>query len=87
MGINIATYRVRIGGFGLRKKMDRGVQMKGQESSLTKNWFLGLLIAVLLVIGGVEVNPGIQVEQGKINQILAYVKNQDKERKIIKQMV
>jgi hypothetical protein len=36
-------------------------------------------VAVLLVIGGVEVNPGPQVEQGKIDQILSYVKNQEKE--------
>jgi hypothetical protein len=35
MGIDIVTYRARIGGFGLRKKMDRGVQVKEQESSLT----------------------------------------------------
>jgi hypothetical protein len=71
----------------LRKKIDRGVQVKGQESSLTKTCFLGLVIAVLLVIGGMEVNSGPQVEQGKINQILAYVKKQEKESKIIKQMV
>jgi hypothetical protein len=45
------------------------------------------VITVLLVIGGVEVNPGPQVEQGKIDQILAYVKNQENESKIIKQMV
>jgi hypothetical protein len=63
MGIDIATYRARIGGFGLRKKMDRGVQVKGQESSLTKTWFFGLVIAVLLVISGVEVNRGPQVER------------------------
>jgi uncharacterized tellurite resistance protein B-like protein len=87
MGIDIVTYRARIGGLGLRKKLDRGVQVKGQESSLIKTWFLGLVIAVLLVIGGVEVNPGPQVEQGKIDQILAYVKNQEKESKVIKQMV
>jgi hypothetical protein len=34
----------------------------------------------------VEVNPGPQVEQAKIDQILAYVKNQKKESKVIKQM-
>jgi hypothetical protein len=87
MGIDIATYRARICGFGLRKKIDRGVQVKGQESSLIKTCFLGFVIAVLLVIAGVEVNPGPQVEQGKIDQMLAYVKNQEKESKIIKQMV
>jgi hypothetical protein len=48
--------------------------VKGQESGLIKVWFLGLVVAVLLVIGGVEANPGPQVEQGKIYQILSYVK-------------
>jgi hypothetical protein len=61
--------------------------VKGQESGLIKIWFLGLVVAVLLVIGGVEANPGSQVEQGKIYQILSYVRNQVKESKVIKQMV
>jgi hypothetical protein len=39
------------------------------------------------VIGGVETNPGPQIEQMKIDQILEYVKNQVKEIKVIKQMV
>jgi uncharacterized coiled-coil DUF342 family protein len=43
--------------------------------------------AVLLVIGGVEVNPGPQAEQTKIDQILTYVKNQEWESKAIKNMV
>jgi hypothetical protein len=76
-----------IGGFGVRMKMDRGMRVKGQESGLLKMWFLGVVVAVLLVMGGVEVNPGPQVEQEKIDQILVYVKNQEKESKIIKQMV
>jgi hypothetical protein len=38
--------------------MDRGIRVKGQESGLIKIWFLGLVVAVLLVIGGVEANPG-----------------------------
>jgi hypothetical protein len=37
------------------------------------------VIAVLLVIGGMEVKSGPQVEQWKIDQILEYVKNQEKE--------
>jgi hypothetical protein len=67
--------------------MDRGIRVKGQESGLIKIWFLGLEVAILLVIGGVEANPGPQVEQGKIDQILSYVKNQEKESKVIKQIV
>jgi hypothetical protein len=41
----------------------------------------GLLVMVLLVIGGVEVDLGQQLEQVKIDQILAHVKNQEKESK------
>jgi hypothetical protein len=37
--------------------------MKGQESGLIEIWFLGLVVAVLLVIGGLEANPGPQVER------------------------
>jgi hypothetical protein len=40
---------------------------------------LGVVVAVLLVIGGVEVNPGPPAEQGKIDQVLTYVRNQEKE--------
>jgi hypothetical protein len=39
------------------------------------------------VIGGVETNPGYEVEQATINQILACVKNHEKEVKVIKQML
>jgi hypothetical protein len=44
-------------------------------------------MVILIVIGGVETNPGPQVEQVKVDQILAYVKNQEKEGKAIKQML
>jgi hypothetical protein len=87
MGIDIATYRARIGGFVFGRKMDSGIRVNGQESGLIKIWFSGLVVAVLLVIGGVEANPGPQVEQGTIDQISSYVKNQEKESKVIKQMV
>lgn len=43
-------------------------------------------MVVLLVIGGVETNPGLQVEQVKTDQILVYTKNQEKEEKALKQM-
>jgi hypothetical protein len=74
IGIDIVTYQARIGGFVLGRKMDSGIRVKGQESDLIEIWFLGLVVAVLLVIGGVEANPGPQVEQGKIDRILSYVK-------------
>jgi hypothetical protein len=87
MGVDIVTYRARIGGFVPGNKGEGGVTKKRQDSGLAKVWFIGLVTAVLLVIGGVEVNPGPQAEQTKIDQILTYVKNQEKEIKAIKNMV
>jgi hypothetical protein len=63
MGIGIVTYRARIGGFAFERKVESGIRVKGQESSLVKIWFLGLVILLLLVIGGVEANPGPQMER------------------------
>jgi hypothetical protein len=87
MGVDIVTYRARIGGFVSGNKGECGVTKKRQDSGQAKDWFIGLVTAVLLVIGGVEVNPGPQAEQTKIDQILTYVKNQERESKAIKNMV
>jgi hypothetical protein len=46
-----------------------------------QTWFWGLVLIVMLVIGGVEVNPGPPVEQEKIDQILIHMQNQEKESK------
>jgi hypothetical protein len=86
MEVDIATYHARIGRFVLGKKVESGMLKKGQESGSAKMWFIGLVTVVLLVIGGMGVNPGPQVEQVKIDQILAYAKNQEEESKMIKQM-
>jgi hypothetical protein len=83
MGIDIATYRARVGGFALGRKAESGIRVKNRRG-LAKILFLGLVIAILLAIGGVEANPGPQVDQGNIDQILSYVKNQEKESKEIK---
>jgi hypothetical protein len=64
-----------------------GVIRKRHDSGFDKVWFSGLVLVIILVIGGVEVNPGPQTDQAKIDQILAYVKNQKKDSKLIKQMV
>jgi hypothetical protein len=49
-----------------------------------QTWFWGLLLIVLLVIGGVEANLGLPVEQEKIDQILIHMRKQEKESKVIK---
>jgi hypothetical protein len=63
MGIDIVTYQARIGGFVVGRKMDSDIRVKGQENGMTKIWFFGLVVAVLLVIRGVEANPVPQVER------------------------
>jgi hypothetical protein len=86
MGVDIETYRARIGGFVLGKKVESGMLKRRQEACSAEVWFIGLVNVTLLVVGGVETNPGPQIEQVKIDQILAYVKNQEKESTVIKQM-
>jgi hypothetical protein len=87
MGVDIVIYCARIGDFVLSNNVESGLSRKRQDSGSAKVWFIGLVTVILLVIGGVEVNPGPQVEQAKIDQILTYVKNQEKESKVIKHMV
>lgn len=61
MGIDLSTYRGRIGRFN-----NRGYRAKtGKVDTINVNsnlWSWGLVIAVLLVIGGVELNPGPDTE-------------------------
>jgi antirestriction protein len=47
---------------------------------------VGLVIVILIVIGGLETIPRSQVEQMNLEKLLAYVKNQEKEGKALKQM-
>jgi hypothetical protein len=56
MGVSVQEYRARIGAFNSAK----GPRRTGGESKEDnlKMWFCGLVIVILLVIGGVEVNPG-----------------------------
>jgi uncharacterized protein YoxC len=45
------------------------------------------MIMALLVIGGVELNPGLPEGQEKTDQISTYVRNQEKECKVIKSLL
>jgi hypothetical protein len=87
MGVDIGTYRARIGGFVLGNKVQSGVLKKRQKGCAAEVWFIGLVIVTFSVIGGAETNPpGPQIEQVKIGQILVYVKILEKQSKVIKQM-
>jgi hypothetical protein len=78
VGVDIGTYRTRIGTFrvsSLKKTAVTHVVMEGNQC-----WFVGLVMMALLVVGGVELNPGPAVKQEKLDQILTHVRNQERER-------
>jgi hypothetical protein len=58
MGVNIEVYRARIGSFSGAKWPKKAKGGEWREECSMKLWFCGLVVAVLLVIGGVEINPG-----------------------------
>jgi hypothetical protein len=58
MGVSIEVYRARIGAFdGTRWKKAKNTEMRISERNI-KVWFLGLVIVTLLIVGGMEQNPG-----------------------------
>jgi hypothetical protein len=57
MGVSVQEYRARIGSFNRSKWLNRS-RGDGEGNENLKLWFSGLILAILLVIGGVEVNPG-----------------------------
>jgi hypothetical protein len=57
-------------------EVENGMLKSREDCFSAKVWFASLVIMIQLVIGGAETNPEPQVEQVKIDHILAYVKNQ-----------
>jgi hypothetical protein len=85
MGVDIGTYHTRNGSFvaNYTRKNTMGgwkVEMDGWQT-----W--GYMLMVMLVIGGVEANLGLPVEQEKIYKILTHMQNQEKEFKVIKHLL
>jgi hypothetical protein len=69
MGVDIVILRARIGLFGRRKN---NVTLNSKcvgKAGITNMWFLRLIIATLLIVGGVELNPGAEMEE-KVLEIL-----------------
>jgi hypothetical protein len=56
--------------------------MKKSGVNLTSVWFFGILVAMMLVIGGSETNPGPQMEE-KMERLLDHMMAQCKEGKRI----
>ena len=88
MGEELASYRARIGIFHLinlkRKTMKKDNKI---SSNFAKWWIVATIIAVLLVMGGIERNPGpvktiedLDVKLNKITEILSNHANETKKR-------
>ena len=74
MGIDLALYRGRIGLFNSRKHITKE---KKDSSSEIRIWFLFLILAGLLIIGGIEANPGPTMTdlEEKMNKIVDMLAN------------
>lgn len=59
MGCSLEAYRARVGMWHARGvQARRTLQCLCVQSGLTNLWFIALVIAMLLIIGGIELNPG-----------------------------
>ena len=72
MGCYLEDYRTRVGTWAARTVWRvQGRNIKGQEKSYLANTFLcAAILAILLVIGGVEQNPGPGVEGESFMQVM-----------------
>jgi hypothetical protein len=61
MGVDISLYCARIGSFAAKYKKKDTTESWKVETDGWQTWFWGLVLIVLLVIGGMEANPGPSV--------------------------
>jgi hypothetical protein len=87
MGVDISIYRARIGSFAAKYKKKDTTEGWKVGTDGWQTWFWGFVLIVSLVIGGVEANPGPSVEQDKFDQIITHMRNQEKESKVIKNLL
>ena len=86
MGDEIASYRARIGNFYLVNLKRKSTKKDNKLSSDSAKWWIAAaIIAVLLVMGGVERNPGpvkkIEDLDVKLNEIAEMLSNHANETK------
>jgi hypothetical protein len=72
MAVSIETYRDTIGTFVMKYRKERTTGICEDVVMVSESWFLGQVIMVLLVIG-VQLNPGPPVDQRKTDHILMHV--------------
>ena len=52
------VYRARIGVFGIKECKLSSNSYEINTARIERTWFFVIIIAVMLIIGGVELNPG-----------------------------
>ncbi|PSN35142.1 hypothetical protein C0J52_19613 [Blattella germanica] len=75
MGVDIQTYRVRIGRHGVKKISSNSSQ--AEVGAITEEFFYGIIVAILLIIGCIESHPGpttMEENIKSISEILADLK-------------
>jgi hypothetical protein len=88
MGIDIVVYRASIGLFGTTRSQVRLIIGNNNCTMAVEMRFSGMVLAVLLVNGGTESNPGPSPQlEGKINQLLAHMKQQEEESRRVKELL
>jgi hypothetical protein len=70
MGVDIELYRARIGHFDIRQCKLPVNNYNINIVRIAHTWFFGIIVTVMLVIGGVELNPGLQTEEKLIEFML-----------------
>ncbi|PSN42914.1 hypothetical protein C0J52_12030 [Blattella germanica] len=76
MGVDIQTYRVRIGRHGVKKISSNSSQ--AEVGAISEEFIYGIIVAILLIIGCIESHPGpttMEENIKSISEILADLKN------------
>ncbi|PSN44997.1 hypothetical protein C0J52_25361 [Blattella germanica] len=67
MGVDIQTYRVRIGRHGVKKISSNSSQ--AEVGAISEEFFYGIIVAILLIIGCIESHPGPTTMEENIKSI------------------
>jgi hypothetical protein len=86
MVVELGVYRARIGLFWTNSSELQQANMKKSGVNLASVWFFGILVAMMLVIGGIETNPGPQMEE-KMERVLNHRMAQNEEGKGIRELL
>jgi hypothetical protein len=87
LGTNeLEVYRDRTGLFRTNRSEVRRANMKKIGVNLTRSWILGILVAMMLVTGGIETNPGPLMEE-KMEGLLGHIMGQGEGGKRIRELL